>query len=119
MLTAPTNRSEQLIYQKRAQEQKLSNMQTKLKQEFHQAEFAKWQNKSKNIEINYQVKQKLAALREQSTNNLNNRRFILFEVDPNSLLFLKQKTECIAKKLLICKKLQNKLEKEWLREWLN
>jgi len=36
MLTAPSNRSEQQIYQKRVQEQKLSNMQTKLKQEFHQ-----------------------------------------------------------------------------------
>lgn len=32
MLSGPTNRAEQLIYQRRAQEQKLSDMQTKLKQ---------------------------------------------------------------------------------------
>ena len=30
------SRAEQLIYQKRAQDQKLSNLQTKLKQEFHE-----------------------------------------------------------------------------------
>ena len=29
-------RAEQLIYQRRAQEQKVSNLQTKLKQEFHE-----------------------------------------------------------------------------------
>jgi hypothetical protein len=32
MLSAPSSRAEQLIYQRRAQEQKLSNMTTKLKQ---------------------------------------------------------------------------------------
>jgi hypothetical protein len=32
MLSAPSSRAEQLIYQRRAQEQKLSSMQTKLKQ---------------------------------------------------------------------------------------
>ena len=54
MLSMPagrTTRAEQMIYQHRAQEQKLSDMRTKLKQEFHQQEFAKWQNKGKNIEI--------------------------------------------------------------------
>jgi hypothetical protein len=52
-------------------------MQTKLKQEFHQAEFAKWQNKGKNIEINNQVKQRLASLRQSSNLNLNARRYLL------------------------------------------
>lgn len=32
MLSAPTSRAEQLIYQRRAQEQKVANLQTKLKQ---------------------------------------------------------------------------------------
>lgn len=32
MLSGPTSRAEQLIYQRRAQEQKISNLQTKLKQ---------------------------------------------------------------------------------------
>jgi len=49
-------------------------MQTKLKQEFHQQEFAKWQNKGKNIEINNQVRQKLSQLRQAASANLNNRR---------------------------------------------
>ncbi len=57
------SRAEQLIYQRRAQEQKLSNMQTKLKQEFHQQQFAKWQNKGKNIEFQNQVKARLNQVR--------------------------------------------------------
>lgn len=74
MLSAPTNRAQQMIYQRRAQEQKMSNLQSKLKQQFHQSEFAKWQNKGKTIEITNQVKQKLAALRQQSQYNLAQRR---------------------------------------------
>ena len=50
-------------------------MQTKLKQEFHQQEFAKWQNKGKNIEINNQVKQRLASLRQAAAVNLQARRY--------------------------------------------
>lgn len=38
-------------------------MQTKLKQEFHQQEFAKWQNKGKNIEFQNQVKARLNQAR--------------------------------------------------------
>jgi hypothetical protein len=49
MLSAPRSRAEQLIYQRRAQEDKLVSMQTKLKQEFHHSEFARWQNKGKQI----------------------------------------------------------------------
>jgi hypothetical protein len=52
----------------------MSAMQTKLKQEFHEQEFAKWQNKGKNIEINNQVKQRLASLRQSASFNLQARR---------------------------------------------
>lgn len=83
MLSAPSNRAEQLIYQRRAHEQKLSNMQTKLKQEFHQQEFAKWQNKGKNIEINNQVRQKLASIRQQASQALNSRRYFSPHLDKN------------------------------------
>ena len=76
MLSAPRSRAEQLIYQRRAQEEKLVNMQTKLKQEFHHSEFANWQNKGKQIEITNQVKQKLAQLRQQAQGNLNHRRYL-------------------------------------------
>lgn len=68
------SRAEQLIYQRRAQEQKLSNMQTKLKQEFHEQEFAKWQNKGKNIEFQNQVKARLNQIRADSQTNLQLRR---------------------------------------------
>jgi hypothetical protein len=50
-------------------------MSTKLKQEFHHSEFAKWQNKGKNIEVNNQVRQKLAALRQASQADLQQRRY--------------------------------------------
>jgi hypothetical protein len=83
MLTGPSSRAEQLIYQRRAAEQKVSAMQTKLKQEFHQSEFAKWQNKGKNIEINNQVKQRLASLRQSSNLNLNARRYLFTHVGRN------------------------------------
>ena len=69
------SRAEQLIYQKRAQEQKLSNMQTKLKQEFHQKEFAVWQNKGKNLEMQNQVKARMNQARAQAQANLNIRRY--------------------------------------------
>lgn len=49
-------------------------MQTKLKQEFHQQEFAKWQNKGKNIEFQNQVKAKLNQARSESQANLQLRR---------------------------------------------
>ena len=74
MLSAPRSRAEQLIYQRRAQEDKLAGMQTKLKQEFHHSEFAKWENKGKNIEITNQVRQKLAALRQSAQTNLQVRK---------------------------------------------
>lgn len=68
------SRAEQLILQRRAQEQKVSTMQTKLKQEFHQQEFAKWQNKGKNIEIQNQVKTRLNNARAEARANLQIRR---------------------------------------------
>jgi len=68
------SRAQQLILQRRAQEQKVSTMQTKLKQEFHQQEFAKWQNKGKNIEIQNQLKSRLNNARAESRANLQARR---------------------------------------------
>lgn len=81
MLSAPRSRAEQQIYQRRAQEEKLSQMQTKLKQEFHQSEFAKWQNKGKNIEVTNQLRQKLAALRQASQADLQQRTHPLTQAD--------------------------------------
>lgn len=83
MLSAPRSRAEQQIYQRRAQEEKLVNMQTKLKQEFHHSEFANWQNKGKQIEITNQVRQKMAHLRQQAQGNLNQRRYLPLYPDKN------------------------------------
>ncbi len=74
------SRAEQLIYQRRAQEQKLSNMQTKLKQEFHEQEFAKWQNKGKNIEFQNQVKARWNQIRAESQTNLQLRRYLIYDM---------------------------------------
>ena len=52
-------------------------MQTKLKQEFHQQQFAKWQNKGKNIEIQNQVKSRLNNARLEARANLQARRYTI------------------------------------------
>jgi hypothetical protein len=49
-------------------------MQTKLKQDFHQQEFAKWQNKGGKIELQNQVKVKLNQVRAEAAANLQLRR---------------------------------------------
>jgi hypothetical protein len=116
MLSAPRSRAEQLIYQRRAQEDKLVNMQTKLKQEFHQSEFAKWQNKGKNIEINNQVRQKLAALRQASQANLQQRRYQLRYSDKNWLSSLPIRMQPTNKKSFKCKRHQNRPANAWLEE---
>ena len=80
------SRAEQLIYQKRAQEQKLSDMKTKLKQEFHQKEFAVWQNKGNNLELQNQMKARMNQARAEAQANLNYRRFFFLYLDKNWLL---------------------------------
>ena len=92
MLSAPRSRAEQQIYQRRAQEEKLVNMQTKLKQEFHHSEFANWQNKGKQIEITNQVRQKMAHLRQQAQGNLNQRRYLPLYPDKNWHNYWRKKT---------------------------
>ena len=110
------SRAEQLIYQRRAQEQKLSNMQTKLKQEFHQQEFAKWQNKGKNLEIQNQLKARLNQARVQSQANLNYRRYHFMYVDKNWQHYLNNRMKPIKEKLSKANKLLNKYNKKWLKE---
>lgn len=117
MLSAPRSRAEQLIYQRRAQEDKLVNMQTKLKQEFHQSEFAKWQNKGKNIEINNQVRQKLAALRQASQTNLHQRRYLFRYSGKNWLSSLPIRTLPTNKKSFKCRRRPNRPVNAWREEW--
>ncbi len=113
MLTGPSSRAEQLIYQRRAAEQKVSAMQTKLKQEFHQSEFAKWQNKGKNIEIKNQVKQRLASLRQSSNLNLNARRYLFTHVGRNWPSSSGRKIRSISRKSSTCRRPQSRCGRGW------
>lgn len=94
-------------------------MQTKLKQEFHQQEFAKWQNKGKNIEINNQVKQRLASLRQAAAINLQARRYFLPHLGKILHNYSTQRIKHIARKSLPCRKHLNRLVKEWPKELRN
>jgi hypothetical protein len=49
IMNAYKNRSEHLIYQRRAQQEKLDNLNGKLKQEFYHKEFARWENKGADV----------------------------------------------------------------------
>lgn len=68
------HRSQQLIYQRRAQQEKLATLQTKLRQEFHEKEFARWENKGSDVQKANELRQRLKQLRDQSQRNLNMRR---------------------------------------------
>lgn len=110
------SRAEQLIYQRRAQEQKLSNMQTKLKQEFHQQEFAKWQNKGKNIELHNQVKARLNQARAESQANLQIRRYGIGDVGKNWRPCLEMMRKIIKGRLWPVRKLLSRSGRKWLHE---
>ena len=60
------NRSEHLIYQRRAQQEKLDTLNGKLKQEFHHKEFAKWENKGSDVEKGAEIKRRLQELRDDA-----------------------------------------------------
>jgi DNA-binding transcriptional regulator WhiA len=88
-------------------------MQTKLKQEFHQQEFAKWTNKGKNIEINNQVKQRLASLRQSAALNLASRRYSLHHKGNPLRYFSLLRIRPTARKSWLCKRRLNRHVSEW------
>lgn len=110
------SRAEQLIYQRRAQEQKLSNMQTKLKQEFHQKEFAVWQNKGKNLEIQNQVKARMNQARAESHANLIQRRYLPPYADRDWLPCFTKTIRSTRKKSSTARKPPNRSGRRWQRE---
>lgn len=91
-------------------------MQTKLKQEFHQQEFAKWQNKGKNIEINNQVKQRLASLRQAAAVNLQTRKYSPLDLDKNLRSCSPPKIRLTVKKSSPCSRRPNRHAREWPKE---
>ena len=50
-------------------------MQTKLKQEFHEREFANWQNKGETLHLRNQLTLKLDEARAKAQSELLNRRY--------------------------------------------
>jgi hypothetical protein len=68
------HRSEHIIYQRRAQQDKLATLQTKLRQEFHEKEFARWENKGTDVQKANEMRLRLKQLREMSQRNLNMRK---------------------------------------------
>lgn len=68
------HRSEQLIYQRRAQQDKLATLQTKLRQEFHEKEFARWENRGTDVQKANEMRMRLKQMRDTANRNLNGRR---------------------------------------------
>ncbi|KAM3135735.1 hypothetical protein pb186bvf_012132 [Paramecium bursaria] len=68
------NRSEQLIYQRRQQEQQVSKLATKLRQENYEKTFANWENKGKDVAQNQYINQRLKQLREDAQSRKNERK---------------------------------------------
>lgn len=59
MMSGYKNKSEHLIYQRRAQQEKLDTLNGKLKQEFYHKEFAKWENRGADVEKATEMKRRL------------------------------------------------------------
>ncbi|CAK85047.1 unnamed protein product (macronuclear) [Paramecium tetraurelia] len=68
------NRSEQLIYQRRQQEQYVGKLNTKLRQEHYEKTFAAWENKGKDIANWQYTKNRLQQIRSEAEANKNQRR---------------------------------------------
>ncbi|CAD8150553.1 unnamed protein product [Paramecium pentaurelia] len=68
------NRSEQLIYQRRQQEQYVGKLNTKLRQEHYERTFAAWENKGKDVANIQYTKNRLQQIRAEAEANKNQRR---------------------------------------------
>jgi hypothetical protein len=66
--------SERAIYQRRANEDRLNALNGKLRSEFHEKEFARWENKGTNILQGKQQRAMLQQLRQQAQAQLGERR---------------------------------------------
>ena len=82
--TKPT-RSEQMIYKKRNYEEKLGALKVKLNQEFHEKEFAHWQNRTQAIQTQQLVEQRVQAARMRARQHLNQRRYSPVNADSSWL----------------------------------
>lgn len=77
MMLGGTKRAEKHISNKRMAEERTNMLTSKLKQEFHLKELAKFENKGKEVtEANY-MKRRLTELREKHMQNLEVKRYKL------------------------------------------
>ncbi|CAD8052711.1 unnamed protein product [Paramecium primaurelia] len=68
------NRSEQLIYQRRQQEQQVGKLNTKLRQEHYEKTFAAWENKGKDVANMQYTKNRLQQIRTEAEAHKNQRK---------------------------------------------
>ena len=64
-----------MIYRRRAEEERVGALKTKLNQEFHQKEFASWQNRGSGIQTQQIIQQRVQAARTRARQELNQRRY--------------------------------------------
>ena len=114
MWNSKPSRSEQLIYKKRAEEERAAALQTKLKQEFHQKEFAHWQNKGQNIQIQQQTQVRVEAARRAAKAQLNARKYSFNYIGSNFPNCLSRNMLNLRKKSIRCKKPPNRSGRGWL-----
>lgn len=78
-----TRRAEKYISNRRMQEDRVNTITSKLKQEFHLKELAKFENKTQDVaQANY-VKKRLSELRERHRQQLDSKRIKLRELLEN------------------------------------
>ena len=74
MISSGKYRAEKNIINNRVKEENVGRLQTKLKQEFYERQFATWENKGQDVQKRNLIKQRLAQYRAQSQYKLQERR---------------------------------------------
>jgi len=77
MFGSSVGRGEKFVSNRRMQEDRINNIQTKLKQEFQSKELAKFENKGKNVAQTNYIKQRLSQMRQRHLHNIEAKRLNL------------------------------------------
>jgi len=77
MFGSSSGRTEKFVSNRRMQEDRINNIQTKLKQEFQARELAKFENKGKDVAQTNYIKQRLSQLRQRHLQNIEGKRLAL------------------------------------------
>ena len=82
-------------------------MQTKLKQEFHEREFANWQNRGETLHLRNQVVSKLNEERAKAQSQLLNRKYVCIDEEKNWQLCWKKRNRSFENRSWKTKRLLN------------